>query len=219
MRKKYNAKITYIPHGSILGKDDYTKDNEDFSIGVFELISPYKDYETVLKAYRKLKKINSNISLKIIGGPHPDFPEIYDHLKTRLYDGIKLTGYVPSDELPNYLEDLDVIVLPYIGWAGVSGALHLATSLNKPIIISNIPEMKWLSRELGIEALFFNINDDNDLVKKIMTIYDDVSLRKRITFHNMKIAKKYDIRGIAELYMKLYVSELGNNTHIYLIYR
>jgi len=213
MRRMYRANVRYIPHGFMRERDGHVIKKSGFKVGVFGFISPYKKYDIVLNAYNKLKKMLPEVSLKIVGGPHPDFPEIYNNLRNLVHDGIKLTGYVPSDRLDEYLHDVDVIILPYIGWAGVSGALHYAVSLNKPVIISDIPEMRWLVKELDLKTLFFDLNNVDDLVNKLLLLYYNPYLRSLIINHNKKIVENLYMENIADIYLKVYGMDLNEEKY------
>jgi glycosyltransferase involved in cell wall biosynthesis len=73
--------------------------------------------------------------------------------------------FVTDDEAEDELARADVIVLPYLSATG-SGVLAQAIGLNKPVIVSDIPELRDQVRP-GIDGWFFQKGNSVDLAQTI----------------------------------------------------
>ena len=73
--------------------------------------------------------------------------------------------FVTDDEAEYELARADVIVLPYLSATG-SGVLAQAIGLNKPVIVSDIPELRDQVRP-GIDGWFFQKGNSVDLAQTI----------------------------------------------------
>ena len=111
--EKYKNKIS-IAHEHFLDFDKFkTKkqlDERDNLVGYIGRLSEEKGMLGFVKAIPLLK--DENIKF-LIGGDGQLQDEIEEYLvKENLNDNVKLTGWIPHDELPEYLNELKLLVLP-----------------------------------------------------------------------------------------------------------
>jgi glycosyltransferase involved in cell wall biosynthesis len=218
IRHRYCADFYHIPHGfmNLDGAEEkssiyrnYRDGGEGFKIGFFGFFSPYKDPYLILEVYKLLKNKIPGLSLKFVGGPHPNFIESYNRIKNEVFnigDGIQITGFLPFTDLYRELSDIDLFIFPYRAIGGVSGAVHLVASMGRPFILSDLPDFRYMVYENNMKTVFFNIDDVDDLANKILFLYENPSVMREIVNHNLRIAKDIDIDSVAEEYIKLYTS-------------
>ena len=112
---KYRKKISingamYIDMDNFKIKKDL-KDKRNL-IGYIGRLSPEKGVTNFAKAIPLILREREDLEF-LIGGDGVLLDEIKNELKNNgSYDKVKLTGWIPHDELPNYLNELKLIILP-----------------------------------------------------------------------------------------------------------
>ena len=112
---KYRKKISingamYMDTNSFKIKKDL-RDKRNL-IGYTGRLSPEKGVMNFAKAVPLILKERNDLEF-LIGGDGPLFNEIKDELKNNgSYDKVEFTGWIPHDELPNYMNELKLIILP-----------------------------------------------------------------------------------------------------------
>lgn len=196
----YKGKTAYLPlsvDSNVFKKiDDPVLKRSFFEGKVFILgfagrLVPEKGIDTIIKALRDLRK---EICLIIIGeGP----------MKTKLQDlaetmgvkeRIRFLGNIYYEELPRYLSCLDTFLLPSLttkNWKEQFGRVLIeAMSCEVPVIGSSSGEIPEVVGEAG---LVFKENDTEDLKEKILTLYNNPSLRMEYSKRGReKTLKVYD---------------------------
>ena len=137
---KYRKKISingamYIDTDSFRIKKELK--NRRNLVGYIGRLSPEKCVINFAKAIPLILKEDDDLEF-LIGGNGPLFDEIKNELKNNgSYNKVELTGWIPHDKLPYYLNELKLIILPSYseGLPGIvqegmaCGALVLATSV------------------------------------------------------------------------------------------
>jgi len=174
-------KIFVIPHGPLyflndkkISKKEARKklaiDQKSKVILFFGAIREYKGLDVLLKAFAISVKKNKNLILLIAGKLWIDwgyYQKLID--KNNLNDKIiKILDYIPSNEVKNYFEACDLIVLPYKKFNAQSGVGAGALAFNKMVIASNISGLKDL-KYYG--AALFENNNEIDLAEKLNNNY------------------------------------------------
>lgn len=192
------------------GDCPYIKDC--FTIGFIGRLVEEKGIRTLLNAFLKLQacseqsETKTKLKLLIIGeGTLKD--EITNFAKKNsLEDKIITTGVIPHDEVKNYFQYIDVLVLPSITkkeWKEQFGHVIIeAFAYNVSVIGSSsgsIPEV------IGEAGLIFNEGDDKDLSIKLQFLINDVELRKKLVLLGKKrVLENFTNEKIVERTYKLY---------------
>jgi len=141
-------KIYKIPHPTYCNNYDLNKSEnlrEKFGINkeniVFMFmgsISPYKNIEILIEAFKSLDNPQSNL---IIAG-RPLSAEYGDALKNLIGDNkrvIPIFEYIPDEDMELYYNTSDIVVLPYSKVSSLnSGALYLSFTFSKTVICPEI---------------------------------------------------------------------------------
>jgi hypothetical protein len=139
------------------------------------------------------------------GGLHPVFAR-GDYLKSLLKNAyrlgvrpneLRITGFLPEDDIPIYFGAADVIVLNYMrGSASASGAAHRAVAAHKPIVktddicIGEIPG-HMVSR-----------GDSKALMEGIEKVLGDKSYQLELIKWEDELASQTSWEKIAQLHKK-----------------
>ena len=119
---------------------------------------------------------------------------------------VNLTGYIPENELSIFLNDIDLVVLPYHTCTGTSGVVHLAISYGIPIVSTDLPEFRELIEE-GCMILLSK-HDPQFLAEKIEFVLKNPNIMMDLRKKNLVFAEKRTWDKIAKAYLKIYMKLL-----------
>ena len=208
LRERYNNKgILFIPHGS-LGNNFTSIDPEEKVVLMFGHMGPFKGLATMLSAFEKITKERSDVQLVIAGANHPNFPEYLDEFKKNAPPKVVFTGYVLEEDLCRVFGMADVVVTPYLTATGTSGVFHLACGFGKPIVSTDLPEMRELLAD-GASALLVPPGDADALKNAILKVLTNKEAADKMCKQNLKFAQKETWSIVAQAYEKAYLELLN----------
>src|SRR5690606_4032478 len=120
----------------------------DIVLLFFGLIRKYKGLDILLHAFAEICKKNKNLKLLIAGECYDD-ESIYLNLIKEVSiekEVIFENRFVENEEVKRYFGLCDVVVLPYRS-ATQSGLLNVAYGFQKPVIVTDVGELKSLVEE------------------------------------------------------------------------
>jgi len=144
----------------------------------------------VLEAFEKLRKEHS-VKLLVVG------PKIVGEQKD-----IEFLGKIDDrNRLAEIYRSADILVHP--GSVEMYGFAFLeAMASELPIVTPDVPPRREI---VGKAALFFRLNDVNDLVSKITKLIEDRDLREKLGKNGRRIAeRKHDWSRIAKRIQQIY---------------
>lgn len=144
----------------------------------FGFVRPYKGLEYLIQALQ-LVLAQKAVHLLVVGEfwSSSDFYERY----AREY-GVEpavtfVNQYVPNEELGQYFDLADVVVLPYIS-ATQSGVVQLAFGFGKPVITTRVGGLHEVVQD-GVNGLVVPPQDERALAEAIVR-YFDPAVRERL---------------------------------------
>ena len=210
LRKNYRCRsVTYIPHGTYINDLDPPSfnpnphSNPGNIILMFGHMAPYKGLSVMLEAFQELLRERNDIELVIAGDDHPNFPGYLDIFKRKNLPQVEFLGYVKEEDVPKVFEKATIVVLPYLTATGTSGVFHLACGFGKPIVASDLPEIRELIKE-GASAILVPPGDAKELKKAIAKLLDNPELRKEIGSRNYNFAQKESWEEVAKKFEEVY---------------
>jgi glycosyltransferase involved in cell wall biosynthesis len=207
LRKNYNNKgILFIPHGST-SHNCLSIDPQEKVVLMFGHMGPFKGLPTMLSAFEKITKERNDVQLIIAGANHPNFPTYLNEFIKNAPPKVIFTGYMPEKELCKVFGIADVVVTPYLLATGTSGVFHLACSFGKPIVSSDLPEIRELLAD-GASALLIPIGNVDALKDAILKVLNDKSLATKMAEENLKFAQKERLSIVAKVYEETYIELL-----------
>ena len=156
--KHINAAVEVIPLAATIPQINFEdicitkskfriKDKYILFIGTLE---PRKNIVTLIKAYAKSNKVNSQYQLVIVGKKGWYYQEIFDLLNLlQLNDKVVLTGFVSSTEKFALLSSASLFVYPSI-YEGFGLPVLESLGLGIPTITSNISSLPEVAGEAAI---------------------------------------------------------------------
>ncbi len=152
-------------------------------------IHPRKNLMGLLKAFSWFKKRQqSNMKLIIAGRLAWDYEELVESLKTfRFRDDVKLTGYLPADEISGLMTSAYALVYPSY-FEGFGMPVLEAMQSGVPVIASQtsaIPEVA------GKAALLVNPDSHEETGQAMALLYKDETLRSKLIIEGFERAKQF----------------------------
>lgn len=200
--KKY--KTQSIKHKNL--KLEYNiKDDEKIVITTSRLV--YKNgIDILIKSIYELKKIDPGLKIKLLvlgdGGLRNELENLTEELN--LKNETVFLGFVPQDEIYDYLKMADVFVRPSRS-EGLGNSFLEAMATEVPVIgaaVGGIPD--FLTD--GETGLFCETDNYKDLAEKIRLILEDSKLREKIIQNAKKlIQEKYDWEKISKKMKEIFL--------------
>lgn len=202
-------KVFVIPHGVYDSYfQEYTQESarkelgikEEFVVLYFGMIRKYKGVPCLVQAFDKLpQEIARNSRLIIAGENWGDEEELETLIKASPYNK-QITfqpEFVPDSAVPKYFSAADVVALPYIRSAG-SGVASLAMAFGKPIIISELENIKESLQEYA-GTIFVPCGDANCIAEKISEVY---AQHKAVKFASYSVPNLCGWENVTNLFQK-----------------
>ncbi len=202
--KHHKRNVKYIPHGTTTYNSPGCMHREKCVL-MFGHMGPSKGLPVMLKAFKKLAQDHCNVTLLVAGGSHPNYPDYLDSLKQEAPPKTNFLGYIPEEKLSSVFESSDVVVLPYLTATGTSGVFHMACGYGKPVVASDLPELRELV-ELGASAILVPSGDEEALKDAVLRVLSNEDLASKMSLRNLFFAKKESWSTVAGAYEEVYLT-------------
>jgi glycosyltransferase involved in cell wall biosynthesis len=207
LRKRYhNKRVLFFPHGS-LGYGCVSIDPEEKVILMFGHMGPSKGLPIILSAFKKITKERGDIKLVIAGDNHPNYPGYLDKFIKNAPSKVVFRGYVPEEDLYEVFGMADVVVMPYLVALGTSGVFHLACGFGKPVVSSDLPEIRELLADEAA-ALLVPPGDADALKDALFEVLNNKEIADKMCRQNLRFAQKERWNIVAQAYEKAYLEIL-----------
>jgi len=158
---------------------------------------PHKNVEGLIKAYLKLKNINSKLKLVLSGYDHYFWHRLKEEFK---FPGIIYTGSVTDEELVTLYKNALSFVMPSFE-EGFGIPILEAMAVGCPVVSSNAESLKEVG---GDSAIYFDPANIEDMANKIMYVQNNASVRKQLIEKGKKRVKEFSWKKLAEQTLEVY---------------
>ena len=163
-----------------------------------------KGLRYLLEAYGKLKWVNPNIRLIVVGPGNPD-KESYRILSSHNLQDVEFVGRVSYEDLPRYYASADIFCSPATGAESFGIVLLEAMSASKPVIASDIEGFRGVMTH-GEQGLLVPKKDSDALANALGNLASDSEQRLKLGAEGSKTAKNYRWEIVAERVENYYES-------------
>lgn len=201
---KYRNKISFGGAGPVnVNSFRITKKSKDRKdiIGYIGRHSPEKGVMNFVKAIPLILKERNDLEF-IIGSDGPLFEQIKDELKKNgSYDKVTFTGWVPREKLPDYFNEMKLIVVPSYTET-IPTVIMEALACGTPIVASPVDAIPDLIRD-GENGFLMEDNSPECIAKNVIRALDDPRLDEIVKSAYELIQREYTYEVVVENYRKL----------------
>jgi len=175
----------HIPIGAY-HKPQLLEESGSTELLFFTTLAPFKGLELLLEAFQALRAEYPQLRLTIAGTEHTRFPNYAPDLKARFngLDGVQWLGQVIEDEVMDLFRRAQIIVLPYTASTGSSSVLYQAATWGRPVVASDLREIRSLVDESDLQVEFFANGDVQSLCKTVRVVLNSPGIRRARAMHN-----------------------------------
>ena len=150
---------------------------------------PIYDIETIIKAAPFVLKEYPK-TIFIIAGEGFQENELKNLAKELNVSGsIKFVGFIPNEELPDYLRTADVYVSTSLSDAGIAASTAEAMTCGLPVVITDTGEnRKWVKN--GENGFLIPVKNPEILAEKIIYLLKNENIAKELGRKNRKIIEE-----------------------------
>lgn len=176
--KRPSVTCVHIPHG-MYDKPLLLNNSDRTELLLFNMLAPYKGLELLLEVFPSLKLEFPDLQLTIAGAEHPRFPGYVRTVKGRFVDldGVQWLGQVREEDVIELFRCAQIVVLPYTASTGSSSVLCRAATWGRPVVASNLAEIRTFAHENNFQIEFFENGNAESLRNAIQILLASPSRR------------------------------------------
>jgi glycosyltransferase involved in cell wall biosynthesis len=209
LEKKYRtSNVLLAPHGAFEEAGglvlEVTSHKNQLQIMAFGKFGTYKKVEDLIEAFKSLQTANRPpLELVIAGTNSPNAPGYLEKIAqdNAGVPGLRFTGYVAEEAVPQIFGEADVVVFPYTSTTGSSGVLHQAGEYGKAVVLPHIGDLAEVISEEGYTGEFFEPDSVPELAQAIARLLDDPERRREIGTQNYLAAHGLPITEVVDWYL------------------
>jgi glycosyltransferase involved in cell wall biosynthesis len=149
-------------------------------------LNPLYDVESLIKSAPLVLKENPKTKF-VIAGKGSEKKRLRELAKSLgIAYSVKFIGFIQNDELPQYLNTMDVYVSTSLSDAGIAASTAEAMACGLPVIVTDVADnKKWV--EDGVNGFVVPIKDPKSLAEKIIYLLKNEDIRKQFGKISRKI--------------------------------
>ena len=220
LRAHYGARnVHHIPLGAYGSLEylPYPGGDVPDDILFFGFAAPFKGLNTLLDAYTLLQRRRPHVSLTIAGTDHKRFPgylaELQAAMRARNGTGparVRWLGPQTEGQLRDVFARARVVVLPYAATTGTSSVLHRAASVGRPVLASDLPDLRAAAEEEGLLAGYVPPNNPRALADALQALLADRPRQADWAQHNLEMMRSMTLDQTCARYLELF-ARLGGS--------
>ena len=202
--------IALIPHGSNPEAPSHSSRSNQLLILFFGYVSRRKGIHILLRSMPLIKERVPRARL-VVAGTYQN-KDGSDYLG-RLHDEAERLGlkgsvefrarHFTDEELPSLFSEAQLLVMPYLELFGGSGVLREAARFGKPVVASNLENIRCECSPLG-DLILVPPGDPRALADAVVQVLENPSLRKKLGENLRHLARESSWTETAEKTLKLY---------------
>jgi glycosyltransferase involved in cell wall biosynthesis len=179
---------------------------------LFGFLSIKKGHGLALEA---LKRLPPDVFLLLAGDQHPDdYTDYVPSLRRaiaadRLEDRVRITGYLPMEQIPVVMAATDLALAPYLQSSG-SGSLANLLAYGRAIVASDIAPHREIAAEPPAALALCRAGDAAALADAVQAIFTDEARREALRASALNYAARHSYVEMARETAKIYRMVLTN---------
>ena len=207
--KVYERDIYVVPNGIYL--DNYKEKSSNTTLFNYDKkvllyvgrLKPIKGVRYLINAMAIVNQNCPNTKLLIVGDgdERNNLEQLVENYG--LNDCITFVGRVSNEDVPKYLTNADIFVLPSLS-EGFPNVILEAMASGLPVVATNIRGMSEIIAEETNGYLVESKNSEQ-LAVKIISLLNDAKLMKAMSENNVICAKQYEWRNVVKKLENIYL--------------
>ncbi len=200
----YENKTLVLPSGSsIKNKFKFNINKKEFKIGYFGSLYKSRGTDLIIE----LSKIDRENRYYLYG----DLSQVAKSKLNNLSKNLKIKNYVPYTEIPQNLDKMDILLMPYVSSITVHGNVSNITKYTSPlklfdylsagkiIICSDYKVLKEIIKDKKNAIFIKNYKNPYSWKNEILKLKNQLSKQFIISRNNYSLSKKYSLKKRAEI--------------------
>jgi glycosyltransferase involved in cell wall biosynthesis len=160
----------------------------------------HKNHINLIQAFNIVKKKKKNLILVLLGKEKNNLSYVKKEIKKhKLQKSVFILGYIDQEDLFTFYKK--ALMMCFVSFAGPTNIPPLeAMFLGCPLICSNTYGMP---KQVGSGGLLIKPNSSKDIAKKILRLFDNQALRKKIIKNGFKQYTKFNHKKFNIKFKKL----------------
>ncbi len=207
LQERYpRANLHHVPHGAFDEPAFLPLPNPHLDILAFGFFAPFKGLPRLLEAHQRLRGIYSTLTLTIAGGDHARYPGYLEALRREMGEaaGVRWLGRLSEAEVKAAFARASLVVLPYTATTGASSVLHRAATYGRPVIASDLPDLRAVAEEEDLRVTFVPPHGVDELAQALHVLLADRSRREEIGQHNVEAMARISWSATSRRYADLF---------------
>ena len=164
------------------------KDREEL-VGYIGRLDKVKGGINLAKAIPLILKSHSNIKF-LIGGDGVLFDDVVEELKSKgVYDRVRLIREIPHEEVPNYLNEMKLLILPSYS-EGIPGIVQEAMACGTPVLATSVGGIPDLIKD-GETGFIMEDNSPECIAENVIRALEHPNLDKIVKNARKLIEDEY----------------------------
>lgn len=214
LKKRYGAdNVRHVPHGSFAAPEFLPPPTAPTppTLLIFATFAPYKGLPILLEAFERLKRVNSSLELVIAGSDHPRFPGYLAERRAAMNGmrGLHWLGQQTEAQLREVFARATIVVLPYTATTGASSVLHRAAAYGRPVVASDLPDIRAVADEEGLQLVYAPPADPSALAEALARLLADPAERGRLAQHNLQTMRLMSLDHTCARYVEVFERIVG----------
>ena len=170
-------------------------------------VEPRKNILRLLEAYHKVLKWSKRWQLVIVGGRNywKSSPVVQKVEQLGLQDQVKLTGYIPDEDLPAIYNGADLFCLPSL-YEGFGLPVLEAMACGVPVITSNSSSLPEVAGDAAILSDPYNVDEIASAMERIL---EEPELAQELRQRGLARAAQFTWEKTARETIAVYEKVLG----------
>lgn len=170
-------------------------------VGYVGRLSEEKGVMNFTKAIPLILKEKDDLEF-LIGGNGPLFDKIKNDLKTNgSYDNVEFTGWIPHDTIPDYLNELKLLILPSFT-EGLPAMLREAMSCGTPVLATSVGSIPDLIKD-GETGFILENNSPECIAENVIRALEHQNLDEIVRNARKVIEDEYTYEATVKRYWRI----------------
>jgi glycosyltransferase involved in cell wall biosynthesis len=221
LRRRYQAgHVLHMPHGAFASPEFLTHpvDAPPREILIFATFAPYKGLPVLLEAFESLRRRDPHVTLVIAGSDHPRFPGYLADVRASLNgahsNGVRWLGPQPESQLRDVFARARVVALPYTATTGASSVLHRAAAFGRPVIASDLPDIRAVAEEEDLRLEYVPPSDSRALAEALARLLASPARQRELAAHNLSVMQSMTLDHTCARYVGLFERVLSEKQNL-----